>query len=106
MNLVVQLLAALAAVIVSITVLSLLNDQPRRSSAGTFAGWARHHGRRLGLVLMGAGAAMVVLSVLTGQPIALDVAVLIIAIALRQLAHPKGWVAFVRHGQAPEAPPA
>lgn len=99
MILMLQLLAAIAAVIVSLTAISLLNDQPRRLEGVTLACWVRHHGRRFGLVLMGAGAAMVLLSVVTGQPIALEVLVLICAIALRQVSHPKGWAAFVRRGQ-------
>lgn len=101
MILALQLLAAASGLVISATCVALLNDQPRRSHAGTVSGWLRHHVRRLGLVLMGAGGAMALLSVATGQAVSLDVTVLLIAIAMRQIAHPAGWLNFVRRGQAP-----
>ena len=101
-----QLLTGLAAVIVSATVVVLLNDQPRLSTAPNFIAWVRCHGRRLGLVLMGAGAAMAILKLLTDREVSLEVIVLITAIALRQVAHPKGWVAFVRRGDSAGVPGA
>jgi len=98
MNLFLQTISLLSALVVFLTIVAQLGDHQKPPVATGLMEAIRHHLSILGLVAIGAGAISVMAIVLTFRVPAIPVVAFVTGVALRQLTHPDSWWAFVIRG--------
>lgn len=92
----------LAAGVVLATIVARGNDHPTRPAEPGLMPLIRLHIEKLALLLVGATAGSVMLTVLAGKPTPWQVDGLVAGSALWMLTHPRGWWAFVVQGRTDE----
>lgn len=96
-----NLLAFLAACVVLATIVARGADHPTRPQESGPLPFLRLHTEKLALLFVGASAGAVIFSVLAGIDQPVQVAMLMLGVALWMMTHPDGWLRYVFKGRQP-----
>lgn len=96
-----NLLAFLAACVVLATIVARGADHPTRPNRTGMLPFFRLHVEKLALLFVGASAGAVIFSVMAGIEQPVQVAMLMLGVALWMMTHPEGWLRYVLKGRQP-----